>query len=129
MMHDLINDAIVHIKNCERVGKGECRVRPASKLLIDILRIFQREGYIGEFELIEDGRGDSIRVGLGRKINNCGVIHPRFPVKHSDFVEWEKRYLPARDFGILVVTTPKGVMSHKDAKVQGTGGRLIAYIY
>jgi small subunit ribosomal protein S8 len=129
MMHDLINDAIVNIKNHERLGKSQCVVRPTSKLLIEILRIFQREGYIGEFELMEDKRGGQIRIKLVRKINDCGVIKPRFPVKHDEFPMWEKRYLPARDFGILVVTTPNGVMSHKEAKENMTGGRLLAYVY
>ncbi|HDI73185.1 MAG: 30S ribosomal protein S8 [Candidatus Altiarchaeales archaeon] len=129
MMHDLINDAIVNIKNHERIGKSQCIVRPTSKLLIDILKIFQKEGYIGEFELMEDKRGGQIKVKLVKKINDCGVIKPRFSVKHNEFPKWEKRYLPARDFGTLVVTTPKGVMSHKEAKKNGIGGRLLAYIY
>ncbi len=128
-MHDLINDAIVNIKNHERIGKSQCIVRPTSKLLIDILKIFQKEGYIGEFELMEDKRGGQIKVKLVKKINDCGVIKPRFSVKHNEFPKWEKRYLPARDFGTLVVTTPKGVMSHKEAKKNGIGGRLLAYIY
>jgi len=129
MMHDLINDAIVNIKNHERIGKSQCIVRPTSKLLIDILKIFQKEGYIGEFELMEDKRGGQIKVKLVKKINDCGVIKPRFSVKHNEFPKWEKRYLPARDFGTLVVTTPKGVKSHKEAKKNGIGGRLLAYIY
>lgn len=129
MMHDLINDAIVNIKNHERIGKSQCIVRPTSKLLIDILKIFQKEGYIGEFELMEDKRGGQIKIKLVKKINDCGVIKPRFSVKHGEFPKWEKRYLPARDFGTLVVTTPKGVMSHKEAKKNEIGGRLLAYIY
>ena len=46
MMHDLINDAIVNIKNHERIGKKECKVKPVSNLLIDILKIFQKEGFL-----------------------------------------------------------------------------------
>jgi len=129
MMHDLINDAIVNIKNHERIGKRECIVKPVSKLLIDILRIFQREGYIGEFELEEDGRGNNIKINLIHRINDCGVIKPRYPVKHNEFTKWEQRFLPARDFGVLIVSTSKGVMSHREAKEKGLGGRLLAYVY
>jgi len=129
MMHDLLNDAIINIKNRERVGKKQCIVKPVSRLLIDILRIFQKEGYIGEFELEEDGRGNNIKIKLIHRINDCGVIKPRYPIKKNEFARWEQRYLPARDFGILVVSTPQGVMSHMQAKEKGLGGRLIAYVY
>jgi len=128
-MHDLINDAITSIKNNERIGKSECMVRPVSKLLVDILKVFQKEGYIGEFELMSDRRGGQIRIKLMNKINDCGVIKPRYAVKKDEFGKWEKRFLPAKDFGILIVTTSKGVMSHRDAKLKGLGGRLLAYVY
>jgi small subunit ribosomal protein S8 len=129
MMHDLINDAVSNIKNHERIGKSECVVRPMSKLLIEILRIFQRGGYIGEFEVSDDGRGGNIRIKLVKQINDCGVIKPRYAVKHDEFLQWEQRFLPAREFGTLIVSTPKGVMSHSEAKEKGLGGRLLAYIY
>jgi len=129
MMHDLINDAIVNIKNHERIGQSECPIRPSSKLLIEVLRVFQKDDYIGEFELSEDKSGSSVRIKLNRKINNCGVIRPRYNVKKDEFPEWEKRFLPSRDFGILVVSTPEGVMNHKEAREKGIGGRLLAYVY
>lgn len=129
MMHDLINDAISTIKNYERIGKSECVVRPKSKLLVEILRIFQNGGYIGEFEVSDDGRGGSIRIKLVKRINDCGVIKPRYAVKRDEFQKWEQRFLPARDLGMLIVSTSKGVMSHLDAKEKGLGGRLLAYVY
>ena len=128
-MHDLINDAIVNIKNHERIGKNQCVVKPKSKLLISILLVFQKEGYIGEFEVMDDSRGGRIRIELIKNINECGVIKPRFPVKYDEFTKWEKRFLPARDLGTLIVTTPKGIMGHRDAKKENTGGRLLAYVY
>ena len=128
-MHDLINDAIATIKNSERVGKRECIIRPTSKLLIKILQVFQKAGYIGEFEFQDDGRGGSIRLQLIQRINDCGVIKPRYAVRYHEYPKWEKRFLPARDFGILILTTPKGVMSHREAKAKRLGGRLLAYVY
>lgn len=129
MMQDLINDAISNIKNHERVGKSLCTVRPTSKLLINILRVFQKEGYIGEFELEDNNRGGVITINLLKRINDCGVIKPNFAVKHKEFIKWEKQFLPSRDFGVLIVSTPQGVMTHKEAKEKGIGGRLLAYIY
>ena len=129
MNRDPINDAISNIKNHEMVGKHEVWVRPVSKLLIEILKIFQREGYIGEFEVIEDNHGSQARIELLQRINNCGVIKPRFAVKKDEFDKWEKRFLPSKDFGLLIVSTSQGVMTHKEAKKRGIGGRLIAYVY
>jgi len=65
---------------------------------------------------------------LGR-INDCGVIKPRFPVKKNEFEKWEKRYLPSPDVGLLVISTSKGVMTHREAKELGIGGVLLAYVY
>ena len=129
MKHDPLNDAISMLKNYERAGKDECILNPSSRMLQKVLQVFQSEGYIGEFEVSNDVRGGNIRVRLVKKINNCGIIKPRFPVKHDDFITWEKRYLPARGFGVLIVTTPQGLMSHNEAKEKGLGGRLIAYVY
>ena len=89
----------------------------------------QKQGYIGEFEYIDDGRAGKFRVQLLGRINKCGVIKPRFPAKLKNFEEVEKQYLPAQDFGILIVSTPYGVISHTEAKAQKTGGRLMAYVY
>ena len=129
MRQDIINDAVSSIKNAERIGKSEVTVKPSSKLLVNILTVLAKEGYIGEFEVAENLQGGSIHIKLIKQINDCGVVKPRYSVKHGDFARWEKRFLPSRDFGVLVVSTPKGVMSHKDAKAEGLGGRLIAYVY
>lgn len=129
MRHDPLNDAIVTIKNAERTGKTECTLKPKTKILLSLLDIFQKGGYIGEYEVVEDNRGGIVKVQLIRRINDCGIIKPRFPVKNKDFDSWEQRYLPAQGFGLLIVSTPEGVMSHEDAKEKGLGGRLIAYAY
>jgi small subunit ribosomal protein S8 len=47
----------------------------------------------------------------------------------KDFETWEKRYLPAREIGLLILSTPKGVMDHKRAKEMHVGGKLLAYVY
>ncbi len=129
MRHDPLNDAISIIRNAERTGKSECVLKPKTKLLVSLLLILQENGYIGEYEIEENMRGGLVKVRLIKQINDCGIIKPRFPVKNMEFDQWEQRYLPAHGFGLLVVSTPKGVMSHAKAKEMGLGGRLIAYAY
>ena len=62
-------------------------------------------------------------------LNKCGAIKPRYSVRKDGFEKFEKRYLPAKDFGIIFVSTPKGIMTHNGAKKKGLGGKLIAYCY
>ena len=124
MKHDTLADALSMIKNAENVGKHHCRV-PRSKLVVSVLGMLKGEGYIADFK--EKAR--TIEVALTGRINELAVIKPRFPVKKDGCVKFESRYLPSRDIGFLVVSTPEGVISHKKAKEDGSGGRLIAYAF
>jgi small subunit ribosomal protein S8 len=126
---DPLADAYSNIMNHELLRKREVTLRPASKKVGAALRIMQRLGYIGEFEFIDDGKAGMFRVELLGRINKCGVIKPNYAVRHDEFEYWEKRYLPARQFGVLIVSTSKGFMTHREAVEQGHGGRLIAFIY
>jgi len=89
----------------------------------------QKSGYIGEFEKQENGRGGTYSVQLRGKINRCGTVKPRHSVKRQEFEKWETRYLPAQDFGLLILTTNSGVMNHYEAKDARIGGKLLAYVY
>ena len=124
-----LSDAFTQIFNAEQAGHYEVTVNPASKMLGSMLSIMQSSGYVGEYQKIDDGRGGAYRVELIGAINRCGVIKPRHSVKRAEFDKWESRYLPARDFGLLILTTNQGVMHHYDAKEEKIGGRLLAYIY
>ena len=126
---DILSNGLTTIYNNEVRRKRECLISPASKLLGNVLRVFQMNGYIGEFEFIDDGRAGKFRVQLLGRINKCGAIRPRYPVKAREIEKWEKIFLPARDIGILVISTPEGVMSHHEARKRGIGGRLLAYVY
>ena len=129
MQQDTLNDAMSVIRNAEKVGKGECVVRPSSKLIGRVLKVMQENGYIRQFELVNDGRSGLFKIALAGQINDCGVIRPRFSVKVADLEKYESRYLPAQDFGVLILTTTKGVVTHMDAKKGGVGGKLLAFVY
>jgi len=89
----------------------------------------KEKGYIGNFEFIQDGRGGKFKVELKGKIIDCNAIKPRFSVKVDEFEKWEKRYLPAYNVGILILTTNKGVIDHSKAKELRVGGKLLCYVY
>lgn len=129
MRHDPLNDAMSTIRNAEKVGKQECIISPSSKLIGHVLKVMQDGSYIREFEFVEDNRGGKFRVVLNGHINECGVIRPRYSVKMDEMEKFESRYLPAQDFGVLILTTTKGVLSHNSAKEIGVGGKLLAYVF
>jgi len=126
---DTLTNGLTTIINNEMRNKRECVISPASKLLGRVLRIMQLNGYIGEFEFIDDGRQGKFKVQIMGRINKCGSIRPRFSVKVNEFENWEKKYLPSRNVGILVVSTSKGVTAHREAGDKNVGGRLLAYVY
>ncbi len=128
MLHDPLADMLSTIKNAERIGNKECVTR-ASKVIKDVLKVMQEHDYMGAFEFIDDTRGGKFRIELKGKIIDCNVIKPRFSVKVDEFEKFEKRFLPARGFGLLILTTPKGVMDHKKARQLRTGGKLLAFVY
>ena len=126
---DTLANGLTTIMNNEMRNKRECIISPASKLLGCVLRVMQLNGYIGEFEFVEDGRSGKFKVQLLGRINKCGAVKPRFPVRTNEFETWEKRFLPSKDIGVLVVSTPKGVLTHRKVKKEKIGGRLLAFIY
>ncbi len=119
MMNDLLN--------CKKANKKETIVIPATNLILEVLKIMKKEGYIKNFKVEED-KFKKIVIQIG-KINKCGSIKPRFYVKKDELDKYIKRYLPARGFGILLVSTDKGLMTHNDAITKNLGGTLIAYIF
>jgi len=129
MLNDPLANALSLMKNAEMKGKGVCNIQPSSKLIGGVLNLLKEKGYIKEYQLIEDGKTGVFEVTLKGSINNCGVIKPRYPIKRDDMDKWESRYLPAQDFGLLILTTTQGIVSQNEAKKNGIGGKLLAYVY
>ena len=128
MKHDPLADLFHVIRQTEYQGRKQCMVG-ASKLGKNILDIMKARGYIGGFDLMHDGKGGTFRGNLVGKINECGVIKPRYSVRMTEFIKYEKRYLPASGVGLLLVTTPSGVTDQLTAREKRTGGQLLGYVY
>ena len=128
-MNDTLANAMSQMLNAERIGRTECTIKNVSKIIEIIISILKENEFIGDYELTNNVKGKFITVKLLGKINKCGAIKPRFPVKLDEYKKFEKRYLPASDFGVMIVSTSKGIMIHKRAIDQKLGGKLIAYCY
>lgn len=126
---DTLAIALNALKTCEERGDAKARIKPASKQIKQVLLILQKEKYVGDFEFEDDGKSGAFSVSLLGKINDLGVIKPRFSVKTGEWEKFEERYLPARDVGFIVASTSSGIMTHEQAKQKGLGGRLLCYVY
>ena len=128
MRHDLLSDVLYVINNAENIGRTSVTV-PASKLVKDVLMVMQRSNYIGSFEFVDDRKAGKFNIELVGKINKSRSVRPRFSIAKDEYEKWEGRYLPAKNFGILIISTSKGVMNQKEALDLGIGGRLLGFVY
>ena len=127
-MADRVADAINKIKTDERIGRAEC-VLESTKLIRAILDVMKKESYIQDYEEFTEGKFRKLKVRLSNRINNIGVIKPRIAVASREIQGYETRYIPSRDFGILILSTSNGLMTNRQAKEKNVGGRLLAYVY
>ena len=104
-------------------------IRPSSKVVLRFLRLMQKHGYIGEFEVVDDHRSNKIVVDLNGRLNKCGVISPRFDISLVDLEQVTTNLLPSRQFGYVVLTTTYGILDHEEARKRHTGGKLLGFFY
>ncbi len=128
-LNDPLANVLSHIYNAEKKGKKNCDVRPTSRMIKEVLRVMKENKYLGDVQEVTTEKGGALHIDLLGAINNCGVVKPRFSITKGAYEKYERRYLPAKAFGILVITTSKGIMTHNEALEKGVGGRLIAYCY
>jgi small subunit ribosomal protein S8 len=128
-LNDSLSNVLSQIMTEDKLGKKAILVNCSSKVILEVLRILQEKQYIGSFEEVKSTKGSVLKINLLNNINKCGVIKPRFGLGVDDFEKFERRYLPAKGFGYLVLTTSKGIMTQDDALKIGLGGKLLAFVY
>jgi small subunit ribosomal protein S8 len=128
-LNDPLANVLSFINHHEKLGKTSIVTKNNSKTIRKILSIMQKHGYISGFREIQDAKGNLLEIRLSGAINKTGVIKPQFQIKRSQIEKFENRYLPARDFGIIIMSTDQGIMTHEEAKKKGLGGKLLSYCY
>lgn len=123
MSQDIVSDALNQIMNAKRARKQEIVVTRFSKLLINVLEMMKEHDYI-DYELGEK----KLKINL-KDVSKCGSIKPRFTINKKTLEKYIRRFLPARNFGFVIVSTSKGLMTHHEARENKIGGSLIAYFY
>ncbi len=127
MRHDLLADVLSAMTNAVSKGKPCSELKFSSKLAEKVLDIFKAEGFIESYE--KNPETKELKITFNGKLNKCNSIKPRFSVKKDEIEKFEKRYLPAKDFGCIIISTNKGLITHYEAKDKKLGGKLIAYVY
>ena len=125
MSHDVVADALNKMMNAHKAGKESVVVRVHSKLLLSILALGKLRGYVSDYKV--DGR--EMKIEIGSKFNACKSVKPRYLVKSKDIMKYVRRYLPARDMGVLIISTSQGLMTHHSAIEKNIGGSIVAYFY
>ncbi|MFA5049708.1 MAG: 30S ribosomal protein S8 [Candidatus Micrarchaeia archaeon] len=128
MSVDNLSNSLNSIKVHEMVGKKKCRII-STKITKKMMEIFQKEGYVLNYSEKEEEGKKYLEIALDGRINNCGVIKPNFPVKKSEWSKFEQRFIPAIGVGVMIVSTPSGIMTNIEAQKLKIGGRLMAYVY
>ena len=129
MLNDPLANALSLIQNAESIGRDTCVIAPSSKIIKKVLDIMNKHGYIGKYDEAAPEKGGVLKLNLIGHINKCGVVKPRFAVGKDNMEKYEQRYLPADGFGIIMVSTNKGIMTNEEAKKKKIGGKLLAYCY
>lgn len=123
MARDIISDILNEMMNAKKANKTFIETTRFSKLLIKILEMMKSYGYI-EYKL-EDGK---LRITL-KEITECRSIKPRYTVAKKDVEKYVRKFLPARNYGYILISTSKGLMTHQEAQENKIGGSLIAYFF
>lgn len=125
-MTDPISDLLVRIKNASLTNKSEVAM-PYSKLKLAILNILQSEGYLKDIKTFELKKKKMLGLTLaGMHLSHVKQISKpgrRVYVKSKDIPK------PLRGLGLVILSTPQGVVSSKDAIKKGVGGELICEIW
>ncbi len=124
MSQDTVADALNQMMNAKRARKTEVVIKRSSKLLTTILALAKLKGYIKNYNT----KGNELIIELGNT-TKCQAIKPRYTVAVEDIKKYAQRYLPAKNIGLLIVSTNQGIMTHQTAEEKNLGGCLIAYFY
>jgi small subunit ribosomal protein S8 len=124
MSQDVVADALNQIMNAKRASKNSTKVMKHSKFLLSILAIGKLKNYVKSYAV----KNNVLEIEFG-KLNSCRAIKPRYLVKEKMISKYVRRYLPARDMGVLIISTSQGLMTHQTAHEKKIGGSVIAYFY
>ncbi|WP_152657744.1 30S ribosomal protein S8 [Oceanobacillus sp. CFH 90083] len=131
VMTDPIADMLTRIRNANMV-KHEQLELPASKIKKEIADILKREGFVKDYELVEDNKQGILRIFLKYSANEDRVITGIKRISKPGLRVYAKADEVPRvlnGLGIAIVSTSNGMLSDKEARSQAVGGEVLAYVW
>ena len=128
---DVIADMLTRIRNANNAKHDTVDI-PASNLKKSIAEILLEEGYIKNFQIVEDGKQGIIRVTLKYVAGKQKVIHGLRRVSKPGlriYSNCEDMPKVMNGLGIAIVSTSKGVMTDKKARLANVGGEILAFVW
>ena len=127
---DPIADFLTRLRNASNSGQAEI-IAPYSKIKAEIARILKQEGYITGYEVDSDGKFPQLKVTT-KFVNRNPAITGLKRVSKPGL----RKYVGAQEvprvlggLGISILSTPKGVLSGREAKKENVGGELLAFVW
>ncbi len=130
VMTDPIADMLTRVRNAIQ-RKHEKVLVPASKLKVEILRVLKEEGYISNFEKIEDEKQGMISITL-KYVEKTSAIKGLKRISKPGLKVYAKRNeLPKvlNGLGVAIISTSRGVMSDRAARKENLGGEVLAFVW
>ena len=128
---DPIADLLTRIRNANS-AKHESVDVPASNMKKAIVEILNKEGYIKEYQVIEDGKQGVIRITLKYGANNEKAISGLKRVSKPGlriYASVDEMPKVLKGLGIAIVSTSKGIMTDKQARAEHVGGEVLAFVW
>ena len=128
---DTIADMLTHIRNANSMRYTEVKV-PASKLKLELARILKEEGFIKDYKVLEETAQGTILLTLKYGEKKERVITGLKRISKPGLRVYAKAdEVPKvlNGLGIAIISTSKGIMTDKEARNQGLGGEVLAYIW
>ncbi|RND38550.1 30S ribosomal protein S8 [Lacticaseibacillus paracasei] len=131
VLTDPIADYLTRIRNANMV-RHESLVVPASKMKKDISEILKREGFIRDYEVIDDDKQGVIRIFLKYGKHNERVISGLKRISKPGLRSYVKSDAVPKvlnGLGIAIISTSEGVITDKEARAKNVGGEVLAYVW
>jgi len=126
-----IADMLTRIRNANQMKYAEVTM-PSSKIKLEIARILKEEGYIVDYKATKDKVGEKLTLSLKYGPKKERVITGLKRISKPGLRVYAKvNEIPKvlNGLGIAIITTPKGVLTDKQARAEQVGGEVIAYIW
>ncbi|MGP4062998.1 30S ribosomal protein S8 [Halobacillus litoralis] len=130
-MTDPIADMLTRIRNANMVRHEKLEL-PASNVKKEIANILKREGFVRDYEFVEDNKQGVLRIFLKYGQNNERVITGVKRISKPGlrvYANAEELPKVLNGLGVAVVSTSKGVLTDKEAREQAIGGEVLAYVW